>query len=431
MKTNTGFLPRIKKAFADLPEKLTKLPLKARRSILLGTAVLLILVTALVIVSISSCSGKEAAAETQSRNRTRIQVVEKDDGSAQLVVVDPVGSVTVLEDDYNPQAELTTPEPTLCPDEPLTVTPEATVVYESLKKHDKSDSVTTLQTRLMELGYLDIDEPTNYFGSSTEYGVRLFQRQHSLQEDGVAGQETLALLYSSEAEKYCIKEGAEGKDVKMLQEQLVDLGYLKESEVDYVYGATTITAIKAFQERNNLHADGLAGEKTLAMLYSDDAKISYALYKAQKAAEASAAAAAKKAKATATPKTSTKLDKFLSAAKSKLGCEYVLGDRGPNTFDCSGFVYWCLRQAGVSVTRLNAAGYSEKSSWTKISSVSSLQKGDILFFKSDDSDRVSHCGIYIGSGMMIDASSSQGQVVKRSLSNYWKRNFVCARRPWG
>ena len=137
------------------------------------------------------------------------------------------------------------------------------------------------------------------------------------------------------------------------------------------------------------------------------------------------------AKPTPTPKKETRIEKFIKAANSKIGCEYVLGDRGPKTFDCSGFVYYCLRQAGVNVNRLNASGYSKKSSWKNISSFSDVQKGDILFFRSDSSSSVSHCGIYIGGNTMIDASSSNGKVVKRAVSSYWKRNFVNARRPWG
>ena len=79
---------------------------------------------------------------------------------------------------------------------------------------------------------------------------------------------------------------------------------------------------------------------------------------------------------------------------------------------------------------MDAANFSRVSRWKNITKLSDLQKGDILFFKSDKSDRISHCGIYIGGGMMIDASSSNGKVVKRALSNYWKTNFVNARRPW-
>ena len=108
----------------------------------------------------------------------------------------------------------------------------------------------------------------------------------------------------------------------------------------------------------------------------------------------------------------------------------MLGDRGPDSFDCSGLVWYCLKQADVYTRRTNAAGYSTNSSWKKITDMDDLKKGDLIFFKSDSSDRVSHVGIYVGSGTMIDASSSEGKVVKRSCRGSWsKRNFVCGRRP--
>jgi peptidoglycan hydrolase-like protein with peptidoglycan-binding domain len=322
--------------------------------------------------------------------------------------------------------------------------------YQVLKKHDSGEEVTKLQTRLMELGYLEIEEPTDYFGSSTEYAVSLFQRQHELQQDGIAGEQTQTLLFSKEAKHYTLLEGAEGRDVKLLQEQLVELGYLASGEVDRIYGEKTIDAVKAFQKRNGLTQDGKAGEKTLEKLFSDDAKMSKAMEEKVKAEEKAAKTTPKATqksgsktqkpgskttpkptkKPTPTPKKDTKIDKFIKAANSKIGCEYVLGDSGPKTFDCSGFVTWCLRQAGVSTKRLNAEGFSKVSRWKNITKLSDLKRGDILFFKSDSSSRVSHTGIYIGSNTMIDASSSHGKVVKRALSAYFKRNFVNARRPW-
>lgn len=39
---------------------------------------------------------------------------------------------------------------------------------------------------------------------------------------------------------------------------------------------------------------------------------------------------------------------IVQAALTKAGCKYVWGAKGPNRFDCSGFVYWCLKEAGVS-----------------------------------------------------------------------------------
>lgn len=321
------------------------------------------------------------------------------------------------------QQQTSTPAPASTPEPTEQPTPEPTAFW--LEKRDSGELVTQIQMRLMELGYLSIEEPTDYFGSGTEYAVELFQRQHGLDQDGIIGQQTYTLLLSEEAQPYVMKEGAEGRDVKILQEQLYDLGYLGKGDIDSIYGETTISAVKNFQKRNGLTSDGKAGEKTLAKMASDDAKMSYAK---QKEAEKEEAAAKKND----TSSKDQKIEKLISAAKSKLSCEYILGDSGPKTFDCSGLLYYCLRQAGVYVRRLDAAGFSNKTSWTKITSSGSVQKGDLLFFKSDSSSRVSHCGIYIGNGMMIDASSANGKVIKRTFSGsaYWKRNFVCARRPW-
>ncbi len=371
-------------------------------------------------VGVSACAQNRAlAAEAATDSPDAQAVPPQDDLSAELLPFSP--------DELGPTEEWDD-FPELFSDEP-----------DALKKHDQNEDVSALQTRLIALGYLEIDEPTDYYGSATEYAVKLFQRQHDLEQDGVAGAETLTLLYSDDAQKYTMKEGSEGRDVKLLQEQLCELGYLSEKQVDSVYGTVTQDAVKAFQKRNRLTADGKAGEKTLEKLYSDDAKVSSELAAQQKAEEE---AARKKAKeeaskskekqkaADARSAKEKKIEKFLSAAKSKLGCEYILGDRGPDTFDCSGFVWYCLKQAGVSTTRLNAAGYSRKSGWKDIKKYSDVQKGDILFFRSNDSKKVSHTGIYIGGGMMIDASSANGKVVKRAVSAYWKKNFVNARRPW-
>ena len=119
---------------------------------------------------------------------------------------------------------------------------------------------------------------------------------------------------------------------------------------------------------------------------------------------------------------------FLDTAQQQLGKSYVFGSVGPNSFDCSGLVYYCLNQAGLTIDRATAAGYSKISDWEKITSMDDLQIGDILFFRNGGKS-VRHAAIYIGNGNMIDASTSVGEVVQRSCTtSYWTRNFVCARR---
>lgn len=66
--------------------------------------------------------------------------------------------------------------------------------------------------------------------------------------------------------------GLENDEVKALQERLIELGYLKEGQADGVFGRGTEKAVEAFQEKNDLEADGVAGEKTLSLLYSGNAK---------------------------------------------------------------------------------------------------------------------------------------------------------------
>ena len=77
---------------------------------------------------------------------------------------------------------------------------------------------------------------------------------------------------------------------------------------------------------------------------------------------------------------------------------------------------------------MSAASYSKYSSWDKISSRGDLEAGDLMFFRSPGSSRISHVGIYLGGNQMIHASSSKGKVIISDMSSYWKENFVVGRR---
>lgn len=296
---------------------------------------------------------------------------------------------------------------------PPVPTPDSTpmpvsTTYTALKQGDENSEVMLLQDRLMDLGYMDLDEPTKEFGTGTEYAVELFQRQHALDQNGVADTELLELLYSDKAKPYTLLQGTSGNDVDTLQRRLIDLGYMDKS-TGY-YGTETIEAVKAFQDTNGLDDDGKTGELTLSLIYSPDAKQS-----TMKPAEVARRA---------------NILEVLATAEDQLGDPYVWGAEGPNSFDCSGLVYYCLREAGSSRGRYDAAGYSSVSDWEKITDMDNLEKGDLLFF-STNGKRVGHTGIYVGGGMMIDASSANGEVVRRECkTSFWESNFVCARRPW-
>ena len=112
---------------------------------------------------------------------------------------------------------------------------------------------------------------------------------------------------------------------------------------------------------------------------------------------------------------------LLSVASSKLGTPYVWGAKGDNAFDCSGFVYWCLNHSGVSQSYMTSGGWASSGRGQRINSYSELQAGDIIVVSG-------HVGIVAGGGGVIDASSSNGRVVHRSLNGWWERNFICGWR---
>ena len=311
--------------------------------------------------------------------------------------------------DETPQPVLThTPQPTPTAT-PIPTTQPLPTIDPVLQKGNESEYVQALQERLMELGYMEIDDSTQYYGSVTKYAVELFQRQHGLQQDGIAGYETQKVLFSNEAKKYTLLEGTSGHDVDAMQKQLVDLGYI--DKVTGYYGTITVDAVKDFQKRNELTIDGKTGEQTLDALYSPNAVPS-----ASKIVE---------------ERRSANIEEMIEVARAQLGKPYILGRSGPSSFDCSGLVYYCLKQAGSSRGRYNAAGYAAVSDWEKIESYDDLKKGDLLFFWSSSRGRIGHVGIYVGDGMMIDASSSNGKVVYRTINSpYWLKTFRWARRPW-
>lgn len=68
-----------------------------------------------------------------------------------------------------------------------------------------------------------------------------------------------------------LKKGSRGDEVIKLQTALKELGYYTKT-VDGAYGPSTIAAVKAFQAKNGLEADGIAGPETLAKLYGTSAE---------------------------------------------------------------------------------------------------------------------------------------------------------------
>ena len=143
---------------------------------------------------------------------------------------------------------------------------------DSLRMGDSGSAVKELQTKLKKLGYYD-GTVDSTFGSGTYAAVRAFQKKYNLTADGVAGSETLKKLDSayknanSDKDDDSLRKGATGSAVKDLQTKLKKLGFYN-AYVDGSYGDTTVAAVKAFQKKYNLTADGVVGSETLKKLDS-------------------------------------------------------------------------------------------------------------------------------------------------------------------
>lgn len=85
----------------------------------------------------------------------------------------------------------------------------------------------------------------------------------------------------------------------------------------------------------------------------------------------------------------------LTAALSRRGDPYVWGAAGPGEFDCSGLVVWAFAQEGISLPHFTGDLWNSGVHIPR----ADLEPGDLVFFFAD----ISHVGIYLGDGLMVDA----------------------------
>lgn len=157
-------------------------------------------------------------------------------------------------------------------------TPAPTMLV--LKVGVEGDQVMRLQERLKKLGYYS-GEVDGQFGQGTAEAVKLFQSQHGIAADGLAGEETRNLLYSEAAQIFVptpvptstpstLSMGDDHDGVRAAQQRLKDLGYL-DGNVDGDFGAGTKAAVMWFQRQNGLEEDGIIGGSTMALLFAENA----------------------------------------------------------------------------------------------------------------------------------------------------------------
>lgn len=302
---------------------------------------------------------------------------------------------------------------------------------------EKSDVVLECQKLLRNLGYMT-SEPDGAFGQDTILAVKNFQARNDLVVDGFLGPSTRIALNSPDAVPMSLMLGEQSETVQRVQQLLSQYGYLSAYNVTSYYGEITENAVKEFQKQNGLIVDGRVGRQTMNTLTGDNVK--KAPSTPSRRQESSGGSSSNRGGSSGsssgshsggsssgggtTIPNSGGVSTLLAVARSKVGCPYVWGAKGPSSFDCSGFVYWCLNQAGVRQSYMTSSGWRNAGRYQKITNFGSLQAGDIIVVSG-------HVGIVAGGGQVIDASSSHGRVVQRGLSSWWANNFICGWRIFG
>jgi len=114
---------------------------------------------------------------------------------------------------------------------------------------------------------------------------------------------------------------------------------------------------------------------------------------------------------------------LMKAYSEWYGTPYRLGGTTEKGIDCSGLVQTVYsNEFSVALPRTTG---EQKREGRKISK-SELQTGDLVFFKTGR--RTMHVGIYMGSNRFLHASTSNGVMISGITEDYWKRNYIEARR---
>ena len=139
------------------------------------------------------------------------------------------------------------------------------------KQGSTGEEVKEIQQALSKLGYRVVINGD--FDTATHYGVVRFQRKHRLTVDGIVGPQTLSKIraqqkrpsVTTEVREFpgtVIKRGARGPDVRWVQQ------HIGVKLIDGVFGRGTERAVKNFQRRHRLKADGIIGRKTWAAIHN-------------------------------------------------------------------------------------------------------------------------------------------------------------------
>ena len=152
----------------------------------------------------------------------------------------------------------------------------------TLKLGMYGQDVANAQMRMKSAGYM-FGKADGIFGKDTKEAVIRLQKDYNLKQDGIIGPMTWVVIKAlnvSNAEQVVVdvnktsvgaqtaklRRGSRGPQVKKLQQQLIELGYLAAGEDDGKYGPITAMAVMQFQKDEGISVDGVAGYQTFVAL---------------------------------------------------------------------------------------------------------------------------------------------------------------------
>ena len=231
-----------------------------------------------------------------------------------------------------------------------------------------------------------------------------------------------------------LSENSHGHDVFKLQKELKRTGYLSD-EPDGIFGSRTKSAVLAFQRAQSLKETGVVDRETWSRLQKQPAREENAAAPVPASPVPDGAGVKpadapgkemrpalepriKKAPESAPFLQRAKVAAVIATAKKYIGTPYKFGGTTPKAFDCSGYLQYVFQENGMMLPRTA----DEQFKLGRNAKTAELEAGDLVFFETYEKG-ASHCGIYLGGGKFIHASTSKGVRIDELSSDYWNAHY--------